>query len=129
MPTIRVELFAGRTLDQKRALAQALTEATVKALGGSADGVCGFVSAGRTCRAQDDLCDVAETCDGASPACPADEVVIFLPDASNPSNDFQSSNGRCGGRLPLNAGKKKVCPLIWTMTPISSGTLGWTFIL
>ena len=39
MPTIRVELFAGRTLDQKRALAQALTEATVKALGGSADGV------------------------------------------------------------------------------------------
>jgi 4-oxalocrotonate tautomerase len=39
MPTIRVELFAGRTLEQKRALAQALTEATVKTLGGSADGV------------------------------------------------------------------------------------------
>jgi len=39
MPTIRVELFAGRTVDQKRALAQALTEATVKTLGGSADGV------------------------------------------------------------------------------------------
>jgi hypothetical protein len=37
MPTIRVELFAGRTLDQKRALAQALTEATVRTLGGSAD--------------------------------------------------------------------------------------------
>ncbi len=39
MPTIRVELFAGRTVEQKRALAQALTEATVKTLGGSPDGV------------------------------------------------------------------------------------------
>jgi len=39
MPTIRVELFAGRTLEQKRALAQALTEATVKTLGGSPDAV------------------------------------------------------------------------------------------
>ena len=39
MPTIRVELFAGRTVEQKRALAQALTEATVKTLGGSASSV------------------------------------------------------------------------------------------
>ena len=39
MPTIHVELFAGRTLDQKRALAQALTDATVKTLGGSANSV------------------------------------------------------------------------------------------
>jgi 4-oxalocrotonate tautomerase len=39
MPTIRVELFEGRTLEQKRALAQALTEATVRTLGGSPDGV------------------------------------------------------------------------------------------
>lgn len=39
MPTIHVELFAGRTLEQKRALAQALTDATVKTLGGSPDGV------------------------------------------------------------------------------------------
>lgn len=39
MPSIHVELFAGRTLEQKRALAQALTEATVKTLGGSADAV------------------------------------------------------------------------------------------
>ncbi len=39
MPTIRVELFEGRTVEQKRALAQALTEACVKTLGGSADGV------------------------------------------------------------------------------------------
>lgn len=39
MPTIRVELFAGRTADQKRALARALTEATVATLGGKPDGV------------------------------------------------------------------------------------------
>jgi len=39
MPTIRVELFAGRTVEQKRALAQALTEAAVRTLGGSADAV------------------------------------------------------------------------------------------
>jgi 4-oxalocrotonate tautomerase len=39
MPTIRVELFAGRTVEQKRALAAALTEATVSTLGGSPDAV------------------------------------------------------------------------------------------
>jgi 4-oxalocrotonate tautomerase len=39
MPTIRVELFAGRTVEQKRALAKALTEATVATLGGKPDGV------------------------------------------------------------------------------------------
>jgi len=39
MPTIHVEMFAGRTVEQKRALAAALTEATVKTLGGSADAV------------------------------------------------------------------------------------------
>ena len=39
MPTIRVELFEGRTPEQKAALAKALTEAAVRTLGGSADGV------------------------------------------------------------------------------------------
>jgi len=39
MPTIRVELFEGRGVEEKRALARALTEATVRTLGGSADGV------------------------------------------------------------------------------------------
>ena len=39
MPTIHVELFAGRTVEQKRALAQALTEATTRTLGGSPDAV------------------------------------------------------------------------------------------
>ena len=39
MPTIRVELFEGRTPEQKRALAQELTNACVKVLGGSPDAV------------------------------------------------------------------------------------------
>lgn len=39
MPTIRVELFEGRTLEQKRAYAAALTEATVRVLGGSPESV------------------------------------------------------------------------------------------
>lgn len=39
MPLIRVELFEGRSPDEKRALAQALTEATVKTLGVKPEGV------------------------------------------------------------------------------------------
>lgn len=39
MPTIRVELFEGRTVDQKRALAKALTEATVRTLGSPPESV------------------------------------------------------------------------------------------
>ena len=39
MPTIRVEMFTGRTLEQKRAFAQALTEAAQRTLGASPDSV------------------------------------------------------------------------------------------
>ena len=39
MPTIRVELFEGRSVEMKRALAQEITAAWVRVLGGSADGV------------------------------------------------------------------------------------------
>jgi len=39
MPTIRVELFEGRSVETKRELAKALTEAAVKVLGGSPGGV------------------------------------------------------------------------------------------
>lgn len=39
MPTLRVELFEGRTPQQKAALAKELTDACVRVLGGSADGV------------------------------------------------------------------------------------------
>lgn len=39
MPTIRVELFEGRTAEQKRALAKELTEGVVRVLGGSPESV------------------------------------------------------------------------------------------
>jgi 4-oxalocrotonate tautomerase len=39
MPTIHVELFEGRTAEQKRELARALTEATVRTLGSKPEGV------------------------------------------------------------------------------------------
>jgi len=39
MPTIRVELFEGRTVEQKREYARALTDATVRTLGGSPESV------------------------------------------------------------------------------------------
>jgi 4-oxalocrotonate tautomerase len=39
MPTIRVELFEGRSPQQKAALAKELTEACVRVLGSSASGV------------------------------------------------------------------------------------------
>jgi len=39
MPMIRVEMFAGRTADQKRALVKELTEAFVRAAGGNAQSV------------------------------------------------------------------------------------------
>jgi len=35
MPTIRVEMFEGRSIEQKRALAKELTDACVRALGAS----------------------------------------------------------------------------------------------
>ena len=35
MPMIRVEMFRGRTVDQKRALAKALTEAFAQTCGGT----------------------------------------------------------------------------------------------
>jgi len=39
MPTLHVELFEGRTHEQKSALARELTDACVRVLGGSADGI------------------------------------------------------------------------------------------
>jgi 4-oxalocrotonate tautomerase len=39
MPTIRIDLFEGRTVEQKRELAKAITEVTCQVLGGQPDGV------------------------------------------------------------------------------------------
>jgi 4-oxalocrotonate tautomerase len=38
MPTLHVQLFEGRSVEVRRALAKALTETSVRVLGGSADG-------------------------------------------------------------------------------------------
>lgn len=45
-----------------------------RAKGAVIDGVCAPVAAGTTCRASSGVCDVAETCNGLSLACPADVV-------------------------------------------------------
>lgn len=39
MPTINVQLFEGRTVEQKRAFVKAVTEVTVATLGSSAESV------------------------------------------------------------------------------------------
>jgi 4-oxalocrotonate tautomerase len=39
MPSIRIEMFEGRTPEQKRVLAKEVTDATVRALGVPADSV------------------------------------------------------------------------------------------
>jgi len=39
MPTIRVEMFEGRTPEQKQAFVKAITQATVDTLGGSPESV------------------------------------------------------------------------------------------
>lgn len=39
MPTINVQLFEGRTLEQKRAFVKAITEATVQTLGATPESV------------------------------------------------------------------------------------------
>ena len=39
MPTIRVEMFEGRTVEQKRAFAEALIEAAVRTIGASPESV------------------------------------------------------------------------------------------
>jgi 4-oxalocrotonate tautomerase len=39
MPTLRVELMEGRTLEQKKELVRALTEAVVRTLGSKPEGV------------------------------------------------------------------------------------------
>jgi len=39
MPTLRVELMEGRTVEQKRALVQALTQAVVETLGSKPESV------------------------------------------------------------------------------------------
>ena len=45
------------------------------ATGSTADGLCGTASAGTVCRPLANACDIVETCDGTSTACPADTTL------------------------------------------------------
>ena len=47
-------------------------QACTAALTGGTDGTCAPISAGTECRASAGSCDVAESCDGATPTCPED---------------------------------------------------------
>ncbi|MCC6558843.1 MAG: hypothetical protein IT372_38415 [Polyangiaceae bacterium] len=49
-------------------------QACSKEAGAAEDGTCAPFAAGTTCRAAAGACDSAETCDGVSGACPADEL-------------------------------------------------------
>lgn len=58
------------------------------AAGGAENGKCTTAKAGTTCRASRGGCDAAESCDGASTACPADVV-------SAQGTQCRASNGVC----------------------------------
>lgn len=75
-------------------------QACSAALGASADGVCGAVNPGLTCRNTISGCDVAETCTGASTSCPADG---FLPAATvcRGSTRTCQDDAVCSGSSPL----------------------------
>ena len=44
MPVINVDMFAGKTREQKKALVTELTEAYVRAIGGKPDGIYVFIN-------------------------------------------------------------------------------------
>ena len=54
---------------------------------------CAIVAAGVECRASVGSCDVAETCDGVDPACPADEGVAL----GTACQDANGDKGACWG--------------------------------
>jgi cysteine-rich repeat protein len=64
--------------------------------GDCCSGTCQFEAAGSLCRAEAGVCDVAETCTGASPTCPAD---AFAPAASTcrAATDLCDASETCDG--------------------------------
>src|SRR5262249_37677632 len=62
--------------------------------GGCCTVSCTFKGAGEVCRAANDVCDIQETCTGASGACPAD-VVVDNGTAGYLPNDVGQVNGHC----------------------------------
>jgi hypothetical protein len=80
--------------------------------GGAVDGVCGPVSEGLLCRASAGVCDVAEHCDGVSPACPTDQT---MPDGTdcddgNPCDGTATCiAGTCTAGPPPDCDDDNVC--------------------
>jgi hypothetical protein len=75
------------------------------AAGASVDGRCTVLGAGSACRPAVDECDVAESCDGASPDCPADGVAPAgrpCRGAAGPCDVAEACDG-VGGFCPPDA--------------------------
>ncbi len=77
-------------------------QACSTAAGASANGTCTTLAAGTVCRAQNGVCDVAETCNGMATTCPADGV-------ANTSTVCRVQNGLCDVAEHCN-GTAKTCP-------------------
>lgn len=72
------------------------------AAGAAVDGTCGPVAKDTVCRAATGACDVAETCNGTSAACPADRIAAA-------GTVCRASAGPCD--LPETcSGRTKACP-------------------
>ena len=72
------------------------------AAGAAVDGTCGVVRAGTTCRASRSACDAAESCDGASEACPAN---MLAPTGT----ECRAASGPCDAAETCAGGPD--CPL------------------
>lgn len=72
------------------------------AAGASANGTCTTFALGTVCRAQNGVCDVAETCNGSATTCPADGV-------ANSMTVCRAQNGVCDVAENCN-GTAKTCP-------------------
>lgn len=59
---------------------------------------CQFASSGTVCRASTGQCDPQETCDGASPLCPADQSAPDGQSCGNGTSNLQCASGQCTSR-------------------------------
>lgn len=78
-------------------------QACSKALGALVDGTCGTVTAKAsiTCRPARSSCDLAETCDGLAPTCPADQVVTAPMVLCRAAAGACDKPEYCDGRSPI----------------------------
>jgi len=95
-----------------------------KAAGAATDGTCGPVGAGAACRAATEACDLPESCDGTSLACPADS---FKPSkevcrkAAHPCDAQETCTGS-GPGCPVDLFQADGTPCQGTSGQCSKGT-------